>query len=352
MKNKSFTALSESERRSKLARIIKLRTSLSDSEIISTVNKIDPFKQYKILCVTKSEFYPLVTNESTIINQTDTWVERIDKKAKILIDTDNSGVAVITENHVGSLDLAQNDISLTLLLYTEGDSTRTVLENTASEEKPENLLLVNCANSGTSFQQTPPTDAMVGAFVFPYHHRARIEQIVDEAISESGLQYAHRKIKFTNVTPERAKLYCDILDKLIADPYACFYGVHIHEYTKKIFLPAYNELIDLIKNQNINSEFEFQAASIGKKTMPKPDKLRVYLDLEGNYQDIAYLDSLESRYLQIAGLIADCIMYYYSNNRTADDSSGKEIVVNHFIDNRIPEAKLKIKEILPKNKTE
>ena len=117
MRNKNFMQASLSEKRSKLARVLKGKTSLSDEEIINAVTKVDLSKQYSIVKETPESFNEKAVNSEKVIKKVKSWEEKIITTATILIATENGGICIIEENHIGCMDLNKSERSYSILIY-------------------------------------------------------------------------------------------------------------------------------------------------------------------------------------------------------------------------------------------
>ena len=117
MRNKNFMQASLPEKRSKLARVLKGRTSLSDEEIINAVTKVDLSKQYSIIKESPEGFKEKAVNSEEVIKKVKNWEEKILRNATVLIATDNGGICIIEEVHIGCMDLNKSERSYSILIY-------------------------------------------------------------------------------------------------------------------------------------------------------------------------------------------------------------------------------------------
>ena len=117
MRNKQFEQASSAEKMSKLARVIKAKTSLGDAEIIEAVSHIDLDKQYSIQKVSPEDFEKQAQNFEEPINSIGDWEEKIIHDANVLIQNEIGGICVIETTHIGCLDLKKNERSYSIVIY-------------------------------------------------------------------------------------------------------------------------------------------------------------------------------------------------------------------------------------------
>lgn len=117
MKNTNFIQTSLAEKRSKLARVLKKKTHLDDEMLIKAVNKIDLSKQYSIKQVSVDTFKAEAKNSEKTIKKIDSWEEKIKTTVNILIETEQGGICVVEELHIGCLDLNKSERSYSILVY-------------------------------------------------------------------------------------------------------------------------------------------------------------------------------------------------------------------------------------------
>lgn len=117
MKNVLFAQHSDDEKKTKLARVIKTKTNLSDEDIVKAVNELDISKQYSIKVVTKSKFSTESTSSERVVRKISDWEEKVIRTCNVLVANDSGGICFCEESLIGSLDLEKNEKSYSLIIY-------------------------------------------------------------------------------------------------------------------------------------------------------------------------------------------------------------------------------------------